>query len=150
MQKLNYSIDINAPKEKVWDTMISDATYREWTAPFNKGGSYFEGSWDKGSKMLFIGSDEQGKLGGMVAMIEENKPYEFISIKHVGVLKDGAEDLTSYETKKWAGAHENYTFKEENGVTSLIIDTDTVEEFKEYFNETWPKALQKLKELAEK
>jgi len=151
MQKVHFSIDINAPKEKVWDTMLSDATYREWTVVFNPGGSYFEGSWDKGSKMHFLGPDEKGKLGGMVSMIEENNPNEFISIKHIGMLKeDGSEDLTSDEVKKWAGGHENYTFEEKDGVTTVKVDLDTTDEFKEYFEESWPKALQKLKELAEK
>ncbi|MDQ5893468.1 MAG: hypothetical protein QG640_480, partial [Patescibacteria group bacterium] len=31
MQKIHFSIQINAPKEKVWDTMLGEATYREWT-----------------------------------------------------------------------------------------------------------------------
>lgn len=151
MQKVHFSIDINAPKEKVWDTMLSDATYREWTVVFNPGGSYFEGSWDKGSKMHFLGPDEKGKLGGMVSMIEENKPYEFISIKHIGMLKeDGSEDTTSDEVKKWAGGHENYTFEEKDGVTTVKVELDTTDEFADYFNKTWPPALQKLKELAEK
>lgn len=38
-QKLHFTITINAPKEKVWDTMLQDTTFREWTAPFNPNGS---------------------------------------------------------------------------------------------------------------
>ena len=37
MQKLNFKIDINAPKEKVWSTMLEDKTYREWTDSFSPG-----------------------------------------------------------------------------------------------------------------
>jgi hypothetical protein len=44
---------------------------------------------------------------------------------------------------------ENYTFEESNGVTTVTIDLDTADEFEDYMNEAYPKALQKLKELCE-
>jgi hypothetical protein len=52
--------------------------------------------------------------------------------------------------KDWAGSTENYTLRTVNGKTELTVDMDVVDEFKEYFQNTWPKALDKLKELAEK
>ena len=121
MEKINFSVEINAPKEKVWDTMLGDKTYREWTKPFSPGG-YFEGSWEEGSKMLFIGPDpETGKEGGMVSRIAENRPYEYISIEHLGIIHEGVEDTTSEEAKKWAPAHENYTFTEIEGGTRVDV-----------------------------
>ncbi len=60
MQKLHFKIDINAPKEKVWHTMLDDKTYRIWTEAFMPG-SYYKGDWSKGSKMLFIGPGENGE-----------------------------------------------------------------------------------------
>ncbi len=30
MKNLKYSIEIAAPRERVWRTMLEDATYREW------------------------------------------------------------------------------------------------------------------------
>ena len=48
------------------------------------------------------------------------------------------------------GALENYTFKEKDGTTEVLIDMDLHEEYREMFNNMWPEALQKLKELAEK
>ncbi|HVF69203.1 MAG TPA: SRPBCC domain-containing protein [Xanthomonadales bacterium] len=152
MTKLHFSIDIKAPREKVWDTMMEDQTYREWTSVFNPGGSYYEGDWSEGSKMLFLGPDEKtGKVGGMVSRIAVNKPGEFMSIEHLGEIIDGVEDTTSDRVKQWAGAHENYTLSEENGVTTLQIDLDGGgEEMESMFKEMWPKALQKLKEISEK
>lgn len=150
MQKLHFSIVINAPKEKVWHTMLDDKPYREWTKAFNEG-SYYKGSWDKGSRILFLGPDPKtGEEGGMVSRIAENKPYEFISIEHLGELHKGKEDTTSDKVKGWAGGHENYTFREIDGKTEVLVDADTVEEYKEMFEKMWPKALQKLKEIAEK
>lgn len=147
VQKLHFSITINATPEKVWHTMLDANTYKEWTNVFQPG-SYFEGDWTKGSKILFLGPSEDGKLGGMVSTIAENKPNEYISIKHVGIVADGVEDTTSEEAKKWHG-FENYTFKDLGDKTELLIDIDANAEFDEYFKTTWPKALEKLKELAE-
>lgn len=150
MTTQHYSIHINAPKERVWNVMLDQDTYREWTSVFNEGGR-FEGSWDQGSKILFIGPDpETGKEGGMVSRIKENRPYEFISIEHLGIMKDGVEDITSEEAKKWAPAYENYTFTERDGVTEVSVDIDIAEEYADMFEEAWPKGLAKLKEISEK
>ena len=113
MQKLHFSITINAPKEKVWDTMLGDATYREWTNVFNPG-SYFKGDWSEGSKILFLGpdpSDPNGQSeGGMSSRIKTSRKYEFVSIEHLGLVKNDVEDTTSDEVKKWTPPFENYTF----------------------------------------
>lgn len=145
MERLNFSIKINAPKEKVWDTMLGKETYSEWTSEFAPG-SNVETDWQKGSKAIF----GDGRGNGMVSTIAENKPNEYLSIKHLGILKDGVEDTTSEDVKPWAGAMENYSFKEANGVTELTIEMDSDSEYKDYFNKTWPKALDKLKNIAER
>ena len=149
MQKLNFSIIINASKEKVWNTMLEDKTYRIWTEVFSKG-SHFIGDWSKGSKILFLGPNENGEMGGMVSRIKENKLYEYISIEHLGMVQNGQEDTTSDAVKQWAGSLENYTFKNKDGKTELLVDTDINDEYKEMFEGMWPKALQKLKEISEK
>jgi hypothetical protein len=51
--------------------------------------------------------------------------------------------------KKWAPAFENYTFREKNGATEVLVDMDIDEAHKTMFEDMWPKALEKLKELAE-
>lgn len=149
MQKLHFSIVINAPADKVWSTMLDDNTYRIWTEAFSPG-SYYKGDWNKGSKILFLGPGEKGE-SGMVSRIKENRKHEFISIEHLGMVQDGKEDTTSEETKAWAGALENYTFKEKNGATELLIDLtgNFADEFATMFEDMWPNALKKLKEIAE-
>ena len=151
MNKLHFSITINATKAKVWNTMLVYATYRVWTEAFNPG-SHYVGDWSKGSKILFLGPDPAtGKIGGMVSRIEENRLHEYISIEHLGMVNDGIEDTTSEMVKAFAGAHENYSFKENDKKTEVLVDIDSSGgEFEEMFKDMWPKALQKLKELAEK
>jgi uncharacterized protein YndB with AHSA1/START domain len=147
MKKLHYSIVIDAPKQTVWHTMLDDKPYRDWSAAFSPG-SHYVGSWEKGRKIQFLGPDENGKLGGMTSEIAENRPYEFVSIHHLGMVSDGVEDTQSEKVKEWAG-YENYTFQEQDGKTTLLVDVDTADDFAEMMNDLWPKALGRLKELAE-
>jgi hypothetical protein len=147
MKKLHYSIVIDAPKQVVWHTMLDDQPYRDWSAAFSPG-SHYVGSWEKGRKIQFLGPDENGKLGGMTSEIAENRPYEFVSIHHLGMVSDGVEDTQSEKVKEWAG-YENYTFQQQDGKTTLLVDVDTADDFADMMNDLWPKALGRLKELAE-
>jgi len=132
MEKLHFEIVIQATAKKVYDTMIGEKTYQAWTTVFNAS-SHVKGSWTKGSKILFIGTDEQGKQGGMVSRIVENIPNEFISIEHYGMIKDGEEIVSGPEVERWAGSHENYTFKEKGSETTLSVAMDSDEEYKIVF-----------------
>ena len=144
MTRVTFSTTINAPKELVWRTMLDDATYRQWTSAFSEG-SHALTDWKPGSKALFLGPDGSG----MVSRIAEHRPNEFLSLEHLGTVKDGVEDSESPETKAWAGAKENYTIRESAGVSTLTIEMDTTDEHKKYFDDTWPKALARLKALSE-
>ncbi len=147
MKKLHYKIDIQAPKEKVYEKMIGAETYRLWTAEFNPT-SHFEGSWNKGDKIRFIGISEEGKKQGMLAEIAENIPNEFISIRHYGLVEGDIEITEGPEVESWTPAFENYSFSENNGITTVLVEVDTNENYADYFDQTWPKALNKLKEIS--
>jgi len=151
MKKLQFKTEIIATAKKVYNTMLgidNIETYEQWTAEFNPTSTY-EGNWDKGSKIYFVGTDENGKRGGMVSEIANNVPYKFVSIRHYGIL-DGKNEITEGpDVEKWAGGLENYSFEEHNGVTTVTIESDVDEEYLDYFNTTWSKALNKLKELSE-
>ena len=145
MQKQTFQVSIDAPREKVWDILWDENSYRAWTSIFSPG-SHAQSDWNKGSKILFL----DGNGSGMVSMIEEKIPNEFMSFKHLGEVKDGVEDTESEKVKQWAGAHENYTLRNEDGKTELQVDMDINEEYAEMFGQIFPKALDKVKELAEK
>ncbi|HET8830278.1 MAG TPA: SRPBCC domain-containing protein, partial [Pelobium sp.] len=135
----------------VYNVMLginNKSTYEQWTALFNPTSTY-EGSWDQGSKILFIGTDENGEKGGMVSRIAENIPNRFVSIAHYGLLTADKEITEGPEVEKWAGGLENYSFEESNGVTTVTVEVDTTEDFIDYMNQSYPKALLKLKEIGE-
>lgn len=93
MKTLHFSIKINAPAEKVWQNMLGAETYKIWTAEFAPG-SYYEGSWEKGESIKFLIPNGDG----MTSVIAENRPFKFISIKHLGYIKGGVADTESPET----------------------------------------------------
>ena len=151
MKKLQFNISIHAPVSSVYNVMLgisSKSTYEQWTAMFNPTSTY-EGNWEKGSKMLFIGVDEKGEKGGIVSKIAENIPNQFVSIQHYGLINAGKEITEGAEVEKWANGFENYSFEENNEVTTVKVEIDATEEFIDFMNETYPKALNKLKELCE-
>ena len=144
MQKINFSTSINASKEKVWKVLWDDSSYRKWTRVFSEG-SYAVTDWKEGSKVLFLSANGEG----MVSKIEMKKPNEFMSFKHLGTVKNGVEDLDSEQTKQWSGAMENYTPREADGSTTLTVEMDVTDDFKDYFMNTWPGALEEVKLLSE-
>ncbi|QCR24610.1 SRPBCC family protein [Pontibacter sp. SGAir0037] len=147
-ERLHFEVSIGASADKVYRTMLEKETYTAWTSVFNPT-SYYEGSWAQGSRIQFLGTGEDGAVGGMVSRIKENIPNKFVSIEHLGLVQNGAEVTSGPEVEGWAGALEDYTFTEAGEETIVAVDVDSNEEFKDFFNETWPTALQKLKALCE-
>ncbi|MBX2916667.1 MAG: SRPBCC domain-containing protein [Cyclobacteriaceae bacterium] len=148
METLYFETEIKAPVNKVATIMLGEDTYKEWTAEFNPTSRY-KGLWQKGSKILFIGTDKDGNEEGMVSRIKEHIPNKFVSIEHLGMVHKGEEITTGKVVEGWAGALENYSFAETKTGTKLWVTLDSNEEFKDYFSEAWPRALKKLKQICE-
>ena len=144
MQKLNFTIDINAPKEKVWDILWNDATYPNWTSAFCEG-SYAVSDWKEGSRVHFLAPDGQGMYSNIAKLVEN----EFISFNHLGILKDKIEQPPTEETKQWSESVEDYTLTESDGITTLSVNVDSLDQYIEFFTEKFPLALQNVKNLSE-
>jgi uncharacterized protein YndB with AHSA1/START domain len=146
---MHFEIEIDAPVSKVFDIMLGDETYRDWTQAFNPG-SYFKGDWSKGSKILFLGPGPDGEEGGMVSRIADRVNDKYISIEHLGIYSGGKEITEGPEVAAFNGATENYSFVDLGGKTLVKVDMESGGEYKEMFEEMWPKALQRLKEICER
>lgn len=145
MKTLEFQVTIAAPPAVVWDTMLAQESYRLWTSLFAEGSRY-EGSWATGERIRFLGPDGDG----MVARIAECRPHHVVSIEHLGIIKDGIEDTTSDEVKRWTPAFETYYFRPIGDATELRVTMDTTPDYEDYFVKTWPQALAKLTELSER
>lgn len=144
MERKTYSIEIDASREKVWKTLWGDETYLKWTSAFSPG-SRVETDWQQGSRALFL--DVNGD--GMIAEIAQSRSPEFLSFRHIGQIVNGKEDLDSEKVKEFAEATEDYTLTDLNPGTRLEVEMDISPEYEDFFDKTWPKALNHLKTLSE-
>lgn len=151
MKTLQLEKIIQAPAEKVYKSMLglgSKTSYEQWTAAFNPTSTY-EGTWEKGAKMYFVGTDSKGKKGGMVSEIADLIPNELVSICHLGML-DGDQEITSGPmVEEWAGCMEKYFFAEKDGQTTVTVHCDMADDYADSFLVTWEKALEELKKSVE-
>ena len=144
LKRLQWSVGIAAPASRVYQMLVGPESYKQWTSAFGDG-LYFEGTWQKGQRMRFLTPEGHG----VVSEIAENRPNEFLSVRHIGYIGDnGVEDTSSESIRAWAPAYENYTFTATPQGTKLTVEQDMADDF-ESMPEAWPKALGKLKALCE-
>lgn len=145
LSTLEFMILINASCEKVWEVLWNDASYRQWTSVFNEG-SYAVSNWNEGDRIHFLSPTGEG----MYSLIEKKVINEHMAFKHLGVIKEGKEMPIDEETEQWSGSHEIYNLAESNGTTWLRVNLSIAENYRDYFSKVFPKALEKVKEIAER
>jgi uncharacterized protein YndB with AHSA1/START domain len=147
-KQLHYTITIDAPRQRVWKTMLEPESYQQWVN-VSWPGSRYVGEWKKDASIRFLGGGDS--QGGTLATLDELKPNERVSARHVAVINaDGTEDRDSEMAQGWIGSTESYTFAEQGGKTRLDVDIATAPQWESMFNDGWPAALDKLKELCER
>lgn len=142
MNELQFDIEISASKEKVWDTLWQDETFRQWSGLIDPG-TYMKGELRQGNEVEFI-SAENGY--GVTSLVAEVIPAEYLLLRHQADTQDSGEQERE---KEWTGGEESYRLKEVGGVTTLTVTFGVPSTQEEYFKENYPKALERVKELAE-
>ena len=143
MKKIQFSIEINASKERVWATLWEDVTLRDWANIIDEG-TYMRGVMKAGNEIEFI-SSVNGY--GVTSLIEKLIPNEFILFRHRADTKGSGQQERE---KEWTGGTESYSLTEKDGVSVLIATADIPDELEEIFNIRLPRALDRIKALAEK
>ena len=143
MKEIQFSIKINASKERVWSTLWDDVTFRDWAGIIDEG-TYMKGVMREGNEIQYI-SSVNGY--GVTSLIEKLNPHEFVLFRHSADTKESGQQERE---KEWTGGTESYTLTEKDGITALLIKTDVPEELEELFNIRLPGALDRIKALAEK
>lgn len=144
IQTIKKTIDINAPKEKVWEVLLLDKYTLQWYEAFGPG-SHAETDWQLGSKAIFKDSSKEGIIGTIVV----NRPAEVISIEYQGVITKGQADYDSMFAQAVKGCRETYRLLDKDGRTQLSIDVDFGAEYCDMMSEAWENALQQIKKFSE-
>lgn len=143
MNEMTFTIEINATKERVWDTLWEDETLRQWAEIIDPG-TYMVGELKEGEEVQWI-SAENGY--GVTSLVEKLTPCEYVLLRHSADTQNSGEQERD---KQWTGGAESYTLRENGGITTLTVAFDVPTELEDYFNTAYPKAMDKIKELAEK
>ena len=143
MNELHFTTTINASKERVWSTLWSDETFRQWAGLIDPG-TYMTGELRQGNEVQFI-SAENGY--GVTSLVDECREYKFVRLKHQADTQDVGERSRD---DQWTGGAETYELDDSHGVTTLTTTFDVPAELEELFRKLYPKALAKVKDLAER
>jgi hypothetical protein len=143
MKEMQFSIEIFATNEKVWNTLWQDETFREWAGIIDPG-TYMVGDLREGNEVQFI-SSENGY--GVTSRVEKLVAGEFLLLRHHA---DTQDDGKREREKEWTGGKERYSLAAKDGTTTLSVAFDVPLELEEYFKANYPKALERVKVLAER
>ncbi|MDT7831088.1 hypothetical protein RQM59_01785 [Flavobacteriaceae bacterium S356] len=141
INRLQFSIDIEAEKAKIWNALWNEDAYREWASVFFEGSYAISDNWKEGSKVLFLAPDQSG----IYSIIETHIPNEIIGFRHIGNVVNGEEQPIDDETKRWSGAIEIYRLTEGVHKNILCVEIDVMDEHLDFMTATFPKALEKIK-----
>jgi uncharacterized protein YndB with AHSA1/START domain len=144
MQRLLFSIHINAPVERVWNVLWGEATYGQWVAPFGDGMRAVS-DWQVGSRVHFLSPEGDG----MYSIIDRKEEHAFMGFTHLGLVLDGQELPTDVEAREWAGSREAYALQENHGGTDLSLMVDIRREDAPSLTQLVPEALGIVRVLAE-
>ena len=138
MKKLEFSIEIETSKEKVWHVLWDDKTFRDWASIIDEG-TYMVGNLREGNKVQFISS-----VGGygVTSMISKLIPNEFVSFNHNADTKEYGE---SEREDEWTGGTESYSLSESNDVTTLKLTSEVPPSQEKKYKDRFPKALERIK-----
>lgn len=141
LNRLLFSIDIAADKTKIWKAIWEDKYYRDWASIFFEGSYYEAKNLNEGSKIMFLGPDQNG----IYSLIQTHIPEEIIKFKHIASVTNGKLQAIDDESKKWTGANEIYSLKEGLNSISLQVEIDVLDEHVEFMSSKLPLALEKIK-----
>ena len=136
--------EIKATKEKVWQMLLQEKSYRKWTSFFMEG-SYYEGEMKYDGKIKFLSPSGSGISSKIVVFI----PGYQVSFEHLEAIVKDKEDFDSSEFEGWKGARETYTLEEKDGIVNLEIYVELIKNQVEEMGYAWDKALEELKKLCE-
>ena len=143
MKEVQFQVEIIATKTKVWATLWNDETFREWAGIIDPG-TYMTGELKQGNEVQFISAENGYGVTSLVDKLVENK---LLVLKH----RADTQDTGSRDRKdEWTGGTETYLLAEIGDTTNLSVTFDVPLDMEEYFNTNYPKALARVKLLAER
>lgn len=145
MQNLTFKIRIKASTEKVWKYLWELENYKKWNSVFGAGNYYKTDSFEQGSKIHLLTPNGDG----MYSILEKLVENEVLVFKHLGELTNFKEQPIDEKIQGWTNALESYELKPLGNETELIVQVESMEQYADHMNKTFPLALRELKRISE-
>ncbi|WP_188370543.1 hypothetical protein [Muriicola marianensis] len=142
LNRLQFHVDIKADKSTIWNALWDADSYRDWAGVFYEGSYAVTDGWKEGSTVNFLNPDKNG----IYSTVETHIPNKLIKFRHIGNVVGGEQQPLDDDTKKWTGSSEQYSLIEGQGYNTLRVDIDIMDEHLDYMKETFPRALQRIKD----
>jgi len=144
VKTLTYKIEIQASKDKIWESLWDKDNYTKWTKPFSEG-LYFETeSFSEGSEIRFVAPSGDAMISKIVNLYSK----EFVAFEHLSMMQNG--EISSFiEDGEANQFFESYRLIENESSITLIAQVNTLESEEKSMDKTFPKALQIVKDLSE-
>jgi uncharacterized protein YndB with AHSA1/START domain len=139
-------VEINAPAEKVWDTLLNPAKTKQYMF-----GCETVSDWKVGSPLLWEMIHEGKKMIPVKGIILESKPYSLFKYTVI-------DSFASYADIPENHLNVTYRLAEQNGKTTLTVLQDGFEtaaegenRYKDVYNkgDGWNPILDQIKKIAE-
>ncbi len=142
LKTLKFSTEITANTDNLWFVLWNKAQYKMWTSAFSEGGSLAITDWQEGSYVHFVNNEGDG----IFAKITENVKNQIMSFRHQGQVKNSIKQQVD---PIWENALEQYVIKEINGKVRLEVNFESPADYVSFFEKTFPKALENIKNQTE-
>lgn len=136
------SLEIKAPRPKLWDVLLN---FNSWPSPLGPNTS-IETDWLLNGDIHFIDLEGNGLAGKILTYRTE----EIISIKYLALLRNGREDISSNEAREWIGAREVWQLDQHARSCFLTIEKDIPPRLIKDMSLKWDEALYRISDMAEK
>jgi uncharacterized protein YndB with AHSA1/START domain len=134
-----YTLDLPASPEKVWDMITNDEKVKQWARAFHEG-TYVESDWQVGHVVIWKAADDSVGAKGVVV---NNEPNKLLRVAFY-------DDLEMEPPAKPGKYTETYKLERQNGQTRLLITCGPLPvEDESSFAPMWEKAVAYMQELAQ-
>jgi uncharacterized protein YndB with AHSA1/START domain len=141
MIQLQFETTIQATATRVWEILWNKHSYPLWTAAFAPD-CYYTSNWQQGSEILFMGAAGNGIYG----IINQLDAPNHVAFQHLGMVQHFEKTTNA---PPFENLIETYTLEPHGNTIILKVTISCVEEYKSFFETTFPQALQIVQNIAE-
>lgn len=141
---INKSVSINASAHNVWKVLTNPIFMTAWAYDESMG-TKIEGNARQDGSYYF--KDKQGN--GLRAKITDFVPEKSLKYQYIANIVDDHEETESNDYKEWAECYDHYVISENNGVTTIKLESKNPAKYDQFFVGMLDLNLQKIKQYSE-